>query len=102
MPPVELGCQGIVETTAQADRGPSRPPDFFARDVDSLAAGIRGELAELLAVPEDRLDLTSVKREAGLALEARYTDSATGEEFVVKVGEDWAQFDRLVPGENGS
>jgi hypothetical protein len=71
------------------------PPDFRTwDDVRQLAAGIRGELAELLRVDEGRLEVLSAERRDALALSARYRDVETGREYTAEVGRDEAMFRR--------
>ena len=71
------------------------PPDFYERDAESLAEGLRGELADLLGVKEDRLELTRASREPGLALKARYRSRDTGIEYEAEVMQDAASFVRV-------
>jgi hypothetical protein len=71
------------------------PPDFFERDIDSLAAGMTGELADVTGVPEPRLELVSAERRQEVALAARYRDRETGHEYEVVAGRDSATFKRI-------
>ncbi len=64
------------------------PPDFYGWDVQPLAKGMRGELAELLEVDEGQLDLVCAERQPGLALRGVYRDVETGQQYVAEVRND--------------
>ncbi len=68
------------------------PPDFFQRDEQSLAAGMRGELAGIAGVSASRLALVRAERPHGLALRAIYRDTETGQEYEAVVARDSATF----------
>jgi hypothetical protein len=71
------------------------PPDFANWELDHLAQGMKGDLAEITGVPTDRLELLSAERGQGLL--ARYRDHETGEEFEVEAQQNEAVFKRLPP-----
>jgi hypothetical protein len=73
---------------------PLDSPDFSQWPTDHLARGMAGELAELLGVPEERLELVEAARSADLTLRATYRDRENGREYVADVGRDNATFRR--------
>jgi hypothetical protein len=78
---------------AKGIEGWDGPPDFFdGREVEVCMAD---ELAELLSVPKQRLELVSAVRENPLAMYAVYRDAETGQNYSVAVGRDSATFKRL-------
>jgi len=58
-------------------------PDFCRRDLAGLAEGMRAELARLLGVTEQQLELVSAERPDGLAMRAVYRDGAMGHDYEV-------------------
>jgi hypothetical protein len=72
-------------------------PNFFDDDYDraALAAGMTGELADILRIPENRLDLLGHEAREGLAMYALYRDRDTGEEYTVEAGTTDAVFKRV-------
>jgi hypothetical protein len=74
-------------------------PDFSISDPDDLARGMTSELADLIEVPVERLELVQHERRADIALVARYRDTDTGEEYDVEVVRDEAIFTRVTPPE---
>jgi hypothetical protein len=70
-------------------------PHFPDWPADSLAQGMKSELADLAQVPEDRLELVRRERGAEITLTARYRDTETGVEWDVEVGNDEAMFTRV-------
>jgi hypothetical protein len=71
------------------------PPDFFDRELDGLAEGMAGELADVLGVPQSRLAVVRAARDVGVALRAVYEDRASGRRYEVVVGHDFATFTPL-------
>lgn len=72
------------------------PPDFGDYgDIDGLALGMTGELADVLPVPEDQLELVSAERRESAALYAVYRDRLTGTKYSVEAQRDSASFRRL-------
>ncbi|HEV2769460.1 MAG TPA: hypothetical protein VGV40_04675 [Solirubrobacteraceae bacterium] len=80
------------------ERGSEHPdaaPDFYARDLAGLAEGMRRELAGLLGLAEQRLELVSVERPKGLAMRAVYRDGATGHDYEVSAERHSVNFGRV-------
>ena len=72
------------------------PPDFFSdRDAQGLSHGLTGELADVLGIPEDRLELLTAERRDSLALWAAYRDTETGHAYTVELARDSATFTRV-------
>lgn len=70
-------------------------PNFDDHDLDGLAEGMKGELADVIQLPERRLQLVSKTRRRSLSLEAIYRDRETGMEYAAEVGRDEAIFRRM-------
>lgn len=70
-------------------------PDFYKRDLADLAEGMRAELARLLGVAEQRLELVSVERREGLAMRAVYRDGAMGHDYEVSAERHSVNFGRV-------
>ena len=76
--------------------GADGPPDLFSgRDLEGLSFGMAGELADVIGVPEKRLELVTAERRKSLAVYAVYRDVETGHEYSVEVGRDSASFKRI-------
>jgi len=71
------------------------PPDFYERDLAGLAEGMRGELADLLGVDEQRLELVSAERPEGFAMRAVYRDGAMGHDYEVSTERHSVTFERV-------
>jgi hypothetical protein len=80
-----------VRDRARERRGEfgDQPPDFMREeDLDALAQGMTGELADVLAIPEKRLELVGWERREGLAMYAVYDDRESGRRYGAEVGRD--------------
>ena len=71
------------------------PPNFFHYETELLAENIKHDLAELIAVPPERLELLEAQKREGVALAARYRDSETERDYTVEVLQDEAIFTQV-------
>ena len=62
-----------------------------------LARGMTSELADVLGVPQQRLEVVTFERRQTLALYAVYRDRETGQQYSAEVGRDRATFQPPLP-----
>jgi hypothetical protein len=95
----EASADAVLEWARQRarERGTPHdgPPDFHEDEPDRLAEGMRSELADLLRVPQERVELVRAERRESFALRAVYRDTETGREYTGDVGHDAVTFKRV-------
>lgn len=70
------------------------PPDFSRWALGDLAHAMTEELANVLDVPRERLQLIKAERSADFVLRARYVDRESGGEYIAEVSRDSVMFRR--------
>lgn len=96
----EASADAVLEWARQRarERGTPHdgPPDFFRGwDADVLAEGMRRELADVMRVPVERIELVRADRSQSVALHAVYRDAETGHEYTAEVAQDAVTFTRV-------
>jgi hypothetical protein len=71
------------------------PPDFTHLEPASLSEAMRRELASIMDVPVERIEIVSAERRETLALLAAYRDKQTGREYRAEVVTDAVSFTQL-------
>jgi glucose-6-phosphate dehydrogenase assembly protein OpcA len=87
----------IAEWREQFGPGFDQPPDFTRYDpesLDSLLDRLRGELAEIINVPLERIEVSGRRVETRRVAEATFRNAETGDEYEVAIDRSTVTFAR--------